>query len=240
MKLDHFCFLIVITLVPLYPSHADIEWATRDKNIAAEKGSGQYKTEFKFLNKNTNPVKIKVASSSCGCTVSKVVYNEVAPGKEGVIEVTFTFGHRQGRHTKQIIVETDDKDTPVSQLTLTVDIPTVFYTKPAQVLWRVASPAIAIPLNVSTDADAGLKFQGVRVTDSIFRSEIVSLNKDGNVELSLSSIDLSAPKLASLVIDYLDKNGLKRSFTVPLIISDSEAKISSITELKSDKPVGDR
>lgn len=238
MKLYRFCFVVISTLAPFNSSFADIEWATRDKDVAAGKGSAFYKTEFKFVNKNADPVKIKATKSSCGCTVSKVIYNEVAPGNEGVIEVTFNFGHRQGRHTKQIIVETDDKDMPVSQLTLTVDIPTVFHSKPAQIIWTVASPASAIPLTVSTDADAGLKFQGVRVTDSIFRSEIVSLNKDGNVDLSLSSVDLSLPKMGSLIIDYLDVNGLKRSFTVPLIISDSETTVSPVTELRSGNPGG--
>ncbi len=235
MTIKHALFFVPMLLVPLFSASAEICWATRDMDVVADKSSGEYKTQFTFLNKNTKAVKIKSAHSSCGCTVSKVIYNEVAPGTEGVIEVAFTFGHRQGRNSKQIIVETDDEDTPISHLTLTVDIPAVFHAIPEQVSWRGNSPAIPILINVSTDSEAGLKFQGIRVSDPMFRGEITRLNRDGNVELMISSVDLSSPKSASLIIDYLDKKGIKRSFVVPLIISDSEGKASSDSKTKSDK-----
>lgn len=215
-------------------AYADIEWLARDINVSVSKDVSQYKAAFKFINKNARVVKIRAAHSSCGCTISKVENDEVPPGGEGVIEAIFVFGNRQGKHTKKIIVETDDKDVPVSQLTLTVEIPTIFYSNPSKVVWQIGSDSKSILLKIKVDQTVGLKFQGIKMTDSMFTAEIRSLNKDG-MDLVVSAGESSQTKAGSLVVNFVDRNGLMRYFTIPLLISDSGLKTHAAEDLIGDQ-----
>ena len=71
---------------------------------------------FKFKNVGTEPLVIKAAKGSCGCTVPKWPTVPINPGQTGIIEVKYDT-NRQGQFTKNVFVETNESQP---QHTLTI------------------------------------------------------------------------------------------------------------------------
>lgn len=59
---------------------------------------------FKFVNIGGSDLIITRVGTSCGCTVGKYTQEPVAPGEEGVVEVTFDSHNRKGFQNKSITV----------------------------------------------------------------------------------------------------------------------------------------
>ena len=76
----------------------------------------QVKHTFVVKNIGSAPLKIESARSSCGCTVTVVTKDEVAPGAEGQIEATFNTAGRMGEQEKTITVASNDPDNPALKL----------------------------------------------------------------------------------------------------------------------------
>ncbi|MDZ7876527.1 MAG: DUF1573 domain-containing protein [Saprospiraceae bacterium] len=62
---------------------------------------------FKFKNTGTQPLVIKNARGSCGCTVPKWPNEAIQPGKIGTIEVKYDT-NRAGAFNKNVFVETNE------------------------------------------------------------------------------------------------------------------------------------
>jgi hypothetical protein len=62
---------------------------------------------FKFKNTGTQPLVIKNARGSCGCTVPKWPNEAIQPGKTATIEVKYDT-NRAGAFTKEVYVETNE------------------------------------------------------------------------------------------------------------------------------------
>jgi hypothetical protein len=62
---------------------------------------------FKFKNTGTEPLVIKNARGSCGCTVPKWPNEPIGVGKTGVIEVKYDTS-RPGQFSKAVYVETNE------------------------------------------------------------------------------------------------------------------------------------
>lgn len=64
------------------------------------------KVSFSFKFKNTGKADLIIASASgsCGCTVPNFPKQPIAPGKEGVIDVTFDSSGKSGQQNKQVTV----------------------------------------------------------------------------------------------------------------------------------------
>ena len=71
---------------------------------------------FKFKNTGTQPLVIKNARGSCGCTVPKWPNEAIQPGKSGIIEVKYDT-NRPGGFNKNVFVETNETQP---QHTLTI------------------------------------------------------------------------------------------------------------------------
>ena len=85
-----------------------------DYGTVAQGGDGvRY---FKFKNTGTQPLVIKNARGSCGCTVPKWPNEAIQPGKSGIIEVKYDT-NRAGVFTKNVFVETNETQP---QHTLTI------------------------------------------------------------------------------------------------------------------------
>ena len=69
------------------------------------KGVDSGKRTFEFQNIGNEPLIIKDAKSSCGCTVPSFPKEPIAPGKKGVIEVQYNMN--PGPISKTITVETN-------------------------------------------------------------------------------------------------------------------------------------
>ncbi len=71
-----------------------------------EKGSDPLRV-FRFRNTGTEPLVIKNARGSCGCTVPKWPREPIMPGEEGVIEVRYDT-NRIGPFTKTVTITTNE------------------------------------------------------------------------------------------------------------------------------------
>lgn len=72
---------------------------------------------FKFTNTGKEPLVIKNARASCGCTVPNWPKEPIMPGEAGTIEVRYDT-NRVGPFTKNITVETNENDGNTHSLTI--------------------------------------------------------------------------------------------------------------------------
>ena len=69
--------------------------------------------EFKFKNTGKEPLVISNAVGSCGCTVPEWPKEPIAPGKTGVIKVTFNSAGKQGQIDKTVTLTSNSVDGQV-------------------------------------------------------------------------------------------------------------------------------
>lgn len=78
---------------------------------------------YKFTNKGKGSLVIEKVQPSCGCTGATTDgKNEYSKGESGEIKITFNTQGRQGRQEKQIIVFTNDPESPQKTLRLSCEI----------------------------------------------------------------------------------------------------------------------
>ena len=65
--------------------------------------------DFKFTNTGTGDLVIANAVGSCGCTVPEYPKEPVAPGKSGVMKVTFNSAGKLGMQQKTVTITTNTK-----------------------------------------------------------------------------------------------------------------------------------
>ncbi len=63
--------------------------------------------EFTFTNKGKTPLVITNAVGSCGCTVPEFPHEPIAPGKGGVLKVTFNSAGKSGHQEKSVTIHTN-------------------------------------------------------------------------------------------------------------------------------------
>ena len=91
------------------------ESETIDYGTVAYKSDG--KREFVFTNNGTEPLIIKNAQGSCGCTVPTWPKEPIAPGAKAVIGVKYDTG-RGGQAFTKTITLTTNAATPTKTLTI--------------------------------------------------------------------------------------------------------------------------
>ena len=70
-------------------------------------------TDFEFKNVGKKPIVITEAHGSCGCTVPHWPQEPIAPGKKGVIHVSYTTQGRQGMIMKDVTINSNAKQSPM-------------------------------------------------------------------------------------------------------------------------------
>jgi cytochrome c5 len=84
--------------------------------------STQLKHTFKLSNRGTAPLLLKGATSTCGCTVPKLTVNKLNPGESTDLLVLVDTAMKQGKITKTVSVLSNDPDTPVLKIYLSMDV----------------------------------------------------------------------------------------------------------------------
>lgn len=86
-------------------TQAQIKFAETTYNFGnIKEDGGPVTVEFKFTNVGTAPLTITSAKAECGCTKPSYPKEEIAPGKTGVIKVTYNPLGRPGGFTKVVTV----------------------------------------------------------------------------------------------------------------------------------------
>ena len=76
---------------------------------------------FTFTNTGKNPLLVTMVKPSCGCTAPKWSQEEVAPGKEGFIDLEFNSAGKSGMQRKNVSVYLNTEPTMLS-LTFTGEV----------------------------------------------------------------------------------------------------------------------
>lgn len=85
---------------------AKVEWLNTSHNFGAFKeDDGKVSCEFRFVNRGSEPVSIRAARASCGCTTPSFTKAPIAPGDTGVVFAMFNPAGRPGRFSKTISMD---------------------------------------------------------------------------------------------------------------------------------------
>lgn len=90
--------------------NADISFkeVTYDFGTVPERG-GKVSHTFEFVNTGNANLVIKDVTAECGCTTPEYPQNPIAPGKKGVVKVTYNPLGRPGGFSKTVTVKTNGK-----------------------------------------------------------------------------------------------------------------------------------
>ena len=107
-KVGFILFLVLMLNVPVMAFAADntkgeikFEQTIYDFGNIKEDG-GKVSHEFVFKNEGTEPLKILEARAECGCTTPEYPKEEIAPGEQGIVKVTYNPLGRPGGFTKVV------------------------------------------------------------------------------------------------------------------------------------------
>lgn len=111
---------VILALVVLVPAvaearkQAQIKFDEYSHNFGTipEKG-GSVSHTFTFTNTGDANLVIVDATADCGCTEPQYPEKPIAPGKKGVIKVTYNPLYRPGSFTKVVTVRTNSKQKKV-------------------------------------------------------------------------------------------------------------------------------
>ncbi|MCH5220121.1 MAG: DUF1573 domain-containing protein [Muribaculaceae bacterium] len=113
--------LTVSSLVPRAAAEgAAISFKQKEYNFGMvdEKGGG-VSHEFEFTNTGDAPLVIISATASCGCTRPTYPTEPIAPGKTGVIKVTYLPEGRPGEFVRMVKVRTNADNAKKINLKIT-------------------------------------------------------------------------------------------------------------------------
>ncbi len=94
------------------PNAPIMAFDTKDHDFGTFEQDGNGTYLFLFTNTGKEPLVIKEAHGSCGCTVPKWPHDPIAPGKQDTIKVTYDT-HRVGAFQKTVTITSNAKESPV-------------------------------------------------------------------------------------------------------------------------------
>lgn len=109
--------MILVALMAVLPVYAkkngkepSVKFAETKHNFGTiREEAGSVTHEFEFYNEGTGNLVVMDATAQCGCTRPEYPKNPVAPGKRGVIRVTYNPAGRPGSFEKVVTVRTNGK-----------------------------------------------------------------------------------------------------------------------------------
>ncbi len=114
-----FAFILFVSVSAFAQPKAEFELKKLNYGVI-DKGSEPLRI-FKFKNVGTEPLIIKNAKGSCGCTVPKPPKDPIMPGEEAELEVRYDT-KRPGKFTKTVTLTTNDPANPKTVLTITGEV----------------------------------------------------------------------------------------------------------------------
>jgi len=124
----HTSLILVLALILLSGSlafagnGAKIKFKKESQDFGRVKQGEVLNYVFVFKNEGDEILEIRNVRTSCGCTAALVSNEQIMPGKEGEIKVTFDTRGFVKRVTKYVYVESNDPAQPSKELTLSAEI----------------------------------------------------------------------------------------------------------------------
>ena len=108
--------------------------------------------EFKFTNTGDAPLKITKVEKCCGA-VTKLDKDELAPGESGVLKVQYTSSRTANKIMKRLYVNSNDKETPRSTLTIKAETVLMVDYQPKSIKFLLKEEDVSCPKITLTSND---------------------------------------------------------------------------------------
>ena len=167
-------------------AHASLHFDHRSLAPAVEPGAEQATASFGFANTGEQPVTITSIKTSCGCTTAELDKKTYEPGEAGEIAAILTLGDRVGKHTKKIIVRTDDEASPVTTLTMKVSIPKLLRIQPRFVYWRADEELTPKTIRIEVTHDEPIEITAVKPSNEGVTAELKAIEPGQVYEVALT------------------------------------------------------
>jgi hypothetical protein len=196
---------------------AEIAW--KKKSIELESDLGQYEIEaqYKFVNKGKEPVTILKVETDCDCTRADYTKTAIEPNAEGVINIVFGVGAREGMQHKNMWVTFDDQPNYRHQLKLTVDIPVLLDLLPSVLYWKAGDPLVAKTVEVKASKKHKVKIKIDPLKDDApFTYEWKENKSGGTLTVTPKALDKRAGH--EIYLTATAANGHSANFMVFLLV----------------------
>jgi hypothetical protein len=192
-------FLLTLSFFVAGQTHAELKWEQTSIELHPNFGDKQAIAHFKYENIGKTPVRIKSATSSCGCTVAQSQKDEIPPGQKGEVTATFTIADRTGIQVKTIRVEMDDPSHPLEQLTLKTVIPELLTVTPIFVFWTTGEDPKPKTIVVKANKDRPAKNLSLTCSNAEFVAKVEQAG-EGEWKIQVQPKETSRAMNASLTI----------------------------------------
>ncbi|MFK7973113.1 MAG: DUF1573 domain-containing protein [Bacteroidia bacterium] len=82
----------------------EVEWYEQSFDFGKIQEGDVVTHTFRFKNVGANPLLLTRVKPSCGCTSPKWSSEEIAPGEEGEVAVSFNSSHKRGMQSKSVVI----------------------------------------------------------------------------------------------------------------------------------------
>jgi hypothetical protein len=222
MKAKGFTLFAIAGFFLLGPhARAGLKWDQTMVELHPGPGDANAVGSFKYQNTGDKVVHVKSVHTSCGCTTTNKVKDQIAPGEKGEITATFKIGSTTGTAQKTVTVETDDAETPVTVLTLRAVIAQALELQPSFVYWENNEAPKAKTINVKTAKEAKVKNINVTSSTPEFSTKITSVGPN-EFKIDVQPQDTSHSASATLTIT--PDNGGKPVFARARVVASASSQ----------------
>lgn len=211
MKSYKLYYLGVIFLLSKSIAYADLDWKETQVELKPKLDQDTGIAVFNFTNIGEDTITVKEVTSSCGCTVPKLDKKVYAPGESGKITAKYNFGSDTGFKKKYVYVNTNDAESPKTQLLIKAYIPTLVKFTPKRVSWRVGDKSEPKIIKAQIDEGQNIKILNVDTTNEAFFAKLKTIKQGKLYEITITPKDLSTISKAKVIIDT-NYEGKKKTY----------------------------
>ena len=174
-------FFLLFPLFVVLPCRADLVWESPTVTIETHGNPETRTAEFRFHNDSGQPVRIRSAKSSCGCTVVKPGQEVYAAGATGSLFVSHKPKSGSVPRRYRITVSTDESGGRVHELALVVlSEPRLSIEGRRMLVWEKGESRGPKEIVLRTKAGDALRLTGATAESDVVKAE---LGGSGDVRL---------------------------------------------------------
>ncbi|MEA1996796.1 MAG: DUF1573 domain-containing protein [Gemmatimonadota bacterium] len=171
---------------------------------------------FIIRNQGEDTLHINKVRSTCGCTVALLTEKDVAPGEAAELKTTFISGRYKGKIRKNVFVYSDDPRTPITKLSIQVEVLVDLEVSPTQIYFSGLKAGDRLERNITLKNTSAAP---------ISIKEIASTVSCIKFELSRLKIEPGESTRLTLVVDEVTK-GMKLTGSLTIFNTSHQDKVS--------------
>ena len=208
-----------------------IQFETNFYDFGRITAPGELSGVFKFKNVGQGVLKLQPPAPSCGCTVSQVKPNTLAPGQGGEITYTITLDH-VFRGEKTIRVRSNDPKTPEVVLTMAMDFKPLYEVVPKALRLTVPPNKDSAEGEVTVFRTDGLPVDLQRLgvsagwVKAVLMPPANPLESTARIHVSVHR-PVGATSMMSSTIELWNTNQSPRAMQTVLVLGDMQSELSA-------------